>query len=400
MHDMMQRNYTYYRRAIQGRRLPCALVDLELFDENARQIRHRAGDKKIRLASKSVRCRELLQRILNSDSQFRGLMCFSAEEAVWLSRQGFDDILIAYPVWQTEQIGAVAAEVSRGRRLLLMVDSEAQIERISRVAAQTGVTLLLCLDVDMSSDFPGLHFGAWRSGIQHLDQVRRLVQSVREQPYVELRGVMGYEGQIAGVGDNTPGQFLKNLAIRGLQWYSRRQVRRRRQAIVEVLKGEGVDLWFVNAGGTGSLESSSAEPWVSEVTAGSGFFAPALFDTYRRFRHLPAALFAIEITRRPRPDIFTCLGGGYIASGPAGWDRLPQPYLPAGACLIKTEGAGEVQTPIRYRGPEKLDYGDPIFFRHAKAGELCERFDRLYLIAAGEIVDEVPTYRGEGKCFF
>jgi D-serine deaminase-like pyridoxal phosphate-dependent protein len=40
-----------------------------------------------------------------------------------------------------------------------------------------------------------------------------------------------------------------------------------------------------------------------------------------------------------------------------------------------------------------------VYFRHAKAGELCERFDRLYLVDGDQIVDEVPTYRGEGQTF-
>ncbi|MBI3735552.1 amino acid deaminase/aldolase, partial [Candidatus Sumerlaeota bacterium] len=90
---------------------------------------------------------------------------------------------------------------------------------------------------------------------------------------------------------------------------------------------------------------------------------------------------------------------GYIASGAAGKDKLPYPYLPAGSELLPLEGAGEVQTPIAYRGPEKLEIGDPIFMRHSKAGELCERFKSLLLVSAGKIVDEVPTYRGEGECF-
>jgi len=37
--------------------------------------------------------------------------------------------------------------------------------------------------------------------------------------------------------------------------------------------------------------------------------------------------------------------------------------------------------------------------RHAKAGELCERFDVLHLIRGSERVATVPTYRGEGACF-
>jgi D-serine deaminase-like pyridoxal phosphate-dependent protein len=98
-------------------------------------------------------------------------------------------------------------------------------------------------------------------------------------------------------------------------------------------------------------------------------------------------------------DLYTCLGGGYVASGSAGTEKLPRPYLPDGAALLPLEGAGEVQTPVRYRGPERLALGDPIFMRHSKAGELCEHFNTLLLVMAGRVVGEVPTYRGEGQVF-
>jgi D-serine deaminase-like pyridoxal phosphate-dependent protein len=176
-------------------------------------------------------------------------------------------------------------------------------------------------------------------------------------------------------------------------------VARRRAAVVAAVRARGHALRLVNGGGTGCLETTREEECVTEVTAGSAFFAPGLFDGFRRFRHLPAAGFAVEITRRPAPGVFTCAGGGYVASGAAGPEKLPQPYLPEGARLMAREGAGEVQTPVRYRGPERLVLGDPVFFRHAKAGELCERFTTLLLLANGTVVDEAATYRGEGQCF-
>jgi D-serine deaminase-like pyridoxal phosphate-dependent protein len=160
-----------------------------------------------------------------------------------------------------------------------------------------------------------------------------------------------------------------------------------------------VTLRFVNAGGTGSLSSSRQEEWVTELTAGSGFYSPTLFDHYRSFRFEPAAGFAVEIVRQPRKDIVTCLGGGYTASGAADRTKLPKPYLPAGLELFPMEGAGEVQTPLLNRGKSPIGLGDPVFFRHAKAGELCERFDTLHVVSNGAIVGEYSTYRGMGETF-
>ncbi len=393
-----KRSYTYYKAIFATVPKPFAFVDLDLFDENARQVKARAGEKRIRVASKSLRCRALLKRVLESDAQYRGILAFSAYEAAFLSRHGFDDLVVAYPIWEAGQIEAVLHELKRGKQMAVMVDSAEHVRRLDEFGQRHGVAVPVCIDVDMSSDFPGLHFGVYRSGLTGPKAVEKLLPVLRASASVQLVGVMGYEAQIAGVPDRVPGQVLKNWLVRLLKKKSAAEVRRRRQAVVELLSGE--NLRFVNAGGTGSLETSREEAWVTEVTAGSGFFAPALFDSYARFRHLPAAAFAIEITRHPTPEIYTCLGGGYVASGAASKDRLPKPYLPEGARLLALEGAGEVQTPVLYRGPHKLQLGDPIFLRHAKAGELCERFNTVYLVSEGRIVEEVPTYRGEGRCFF
>jgi D-serine deaminase-like pyridoxal phosphate-dependent protein len=172
---------------------------------------------------------------------------------------------------------------------------------------------------------------------------------------------------------------------------------KRRKELVEILQKECPDLSIVNGGGTGSLESTSDEAWVTEVTAGSGFYAPALFDNYKHFKHLPAAGFALEVVRHPQKNIYTCLGGGYVASGAVGKEKAPLPYLPEGMKLTPNEMAGEVQTPIQYNG--SLEIGDPVFFRHSKAGELCEHFQELCLIKDGKVSGKAKTYRGEGCCF-
>jgi D-serine deaminase-like pyridoxal phosphate-dependent protein len=205
---------------------------------------------------------------------------------------------------------------------------------------------------------------------------------------------MLYEAQIAGVGESG----VLGPAVRAMKRASARELAGRRAAVVRAVS-EVAPLRFVNGGGTGSVETTAAEPAVTEVAAGSGLFAPTLFDAYRAFTARPAALFALPVVRRPSPTTATVLGGGYLASGAAGADRLPRPVLPAGLRLDRREGAGEVQTPVAGEAARSLRVGDRVWFRHAKAGELCERFDAVHLIRRGEVVDTVPTYRGEGKTF-
>lgn len=395
----MRQDYQYYKEIFTGIPKPFAFVDLDLLDENIRKIISRSGEKNIRIAGKSLRSVRLMQRILRAEPCMCGVMCFSPFEALYLANQGFDDLLMGYPVWEPSALSEIAKLKRDGKSITLMIDSVDHLTHIEKFASEFGVQLPICIDIDMSMDVPGLHFGVWRSPIRTVDDVKPVLERIAESDGVYLDGVMGYEGQIAGVGDHYPRQAPKNVLVRQLKKRSARKIAEKRALLVKEIHDQGFSLRFVNGGGTGSLHTTTQEDAVTEVTVGSGFYSPGLFDNYKDFRYQPAAGYAIEIVRQPDARLFTCSGGGYIASGAIGDDRLPKPYLPQGAKLTSLEGAGEVQTPVSYQGQETLNLGDPIFMRHAKAGELCERFTRLYCVSDGKIVDEAMTYRGDGQCF-
>lgn len=385
------------RRALTGRRLPAAFVDLDAFDANAAALLTRAGDRPIRVASKSVRCEALLRRVLDSDPRYQGLMCFTAAEAAWLAGQGFDDLLVAYPTTDDDAIAAVCDHIAAGRRLCVTVDDAVHLDRLGTIAAAAGVVLPVSLEFDCSLRLPGLNFGVWRSPLRRPGDLVAVARAVADHPHLHLAGLMGYEAQLAGVPDAAAGSRARNAVIRALKQLSQRVITRRREALLAALARENLLPAMVNAGGTGCLEVSSVADGVTEVTAGSGLFSPWLFDGYRAFRHRAAAGFALPVVRHPAPGVATCLGGGYPASGSE--RPAPQAWWPAGARLSSLEGAGEVQTPVLFPRDAVPAIGEPVLFRHAKAGELCERFDRLLLIRGGRVVDDVPTYRGAGQCF-
>ncbi len=392
-------DYAYYKGIFRDRPMPFAFLDLDLLEQNIHQVVVLAQGKRVRLASKSLRSVAVIRRILESDPCFQGIMCYTAQEAAYLASQGFNDLLIGYPMWNEKDIDAVARATATGTHITLMVDSTEHVKRLEMFAARFGINLPLCLEADMSMDLPSLHFGVWRSPVRTPEQARSVLEQILASPHVWLDGLMGYEAQIAGVGDNFPGHKAKNAIVQVLKRRSIHEIAKRRAALVELVKSYGFSPRFVNGGGTGSIATTRTEQVVTEITVGSGFYAPSLFDNYRDFRYQPAAGFAIEIVRYPRLHMYTCLGGGYIASGSVGPEKQPQPYLPRGAKLVPLEGAGEVQTPIQYKGSEPLKNGDPVFLRHSKAGELCERFTHLLLVSDGAIVDEITTYRGDGQCF-
>ncbi|MCS7085004.1 MAG: alanine racemase [Bacteroidia bacterium] len=389
-----------FQALFKGRSLPAAFVDLDAFDANIAAVVRRAKDKFVRVASKSVRCVALLRRLEQKlGDHYCGLMTYSGEETLYLARCGFDRLLIGYPVTGENTLLNLARAVAEGKDITFMADLPEHLHRLQSAAQKAGTILSVCFDVDMSSRFPLLYFGVRRSALTDTARVEKLTAVLQTCDRLRLTGMMGYEAQIAGLQDDVPGKPVLNLLLRVLKARSAALVARRRKAVVEMLQSKGYALAFVNGGGTGSLETTVRESAVSEVTAGSSFYNPGLFDAYKNFKHLPAAGFALEVTRKPAPRVVTCSGGGYIASGAAGWDKLPKVWHPSGAKLLKHEGAGEVQTPVRLAPPMELEIGDVVVMRHAKSGELCERFNTLLLIADGRVVGEVPTYRGEGMCF-
>ncbi|SCL44400.1 D-serine deaminase, pyridoxal phosphate-dependent [Micromonospora eburnea] len=377
------------------------MVDLAAFDANADALVSRAAGKPLRVASKSVRARELLSRVLARPG-WRGVMAFTLPEAIWLARTGVsDDVLVAYPTANRGALAELAADPALAAAVTLMVDDPGQLDLVDAVCPPGGrPALRICLDLDASWRPLGgrVHLGVRRSPVHSARAAGTFAAAVATRPGFRLVGLMSYEAQIAGLGDAPPGQQVRGAAIRAAQRRSYRELLDRRAAAVAAVR-EHADLEFVNGGGTGSVAATSADPAVTEVTAGSGLYGPTLFDAYRAWRPTPAAFFACAVVRRPAPGLATVLGGGWIASGAAGESRLPRPWLPAGLKLLGAEGAGEVQTPLVGAAATTLRVGDRVWFRHAKAGELCERVNELHLVDGDEVVGTAPSYRGEGHAF-
>ncbi|HEU5159143.1 MAG TPA: amino acid deaminase/aldolase [Streptosporangiaceae bacterium] len=378
---------------------PLAIVDMEALRANAADLVRRAAGKPIRVASKSVRCRAILEEILAMDG-FAGIMAFTLPEALWLAGHGAsDDILVAYPTADRTALAALAADPKAAATVTVVVDSADHLDLIDKAAGDHPVRV--CLDLDAAYRALGgrLRVGARRSPVHTPEQAAELAEEIGRRPGLVLTGIMAYEAQIAGVGDDPPGRPLRARAIRLLQARSGTELARRRAEVVRAVREVCPGLEFVNGGGTGSVEKTTAEDAVTEVAAGSGLYHSTLFDHYTNFTGRPAALFALPVVRRPGPGVVTCLGGGYPASGNADRNRLPQPYLPAGLSYDSAEGAGEVQTPLLGPAADTLGVGDRVWFRHAKAGELCERFAALHIVEGDRITRTVPTYRGEGQTF-
>ena len=374
---------------------PFGVLELDALGFNAHDLARRAAGTPIRIASKSLRVREAIESVLALPG-FAGVLAYSLREALWLSRT-VDDVVLGYPTADRAALTALAADEVAAATITLMIDSVAQLDLVDAVVPPARrPAIRVAIEVDMSIDVPVLgHLGVRRSPLTTPEAVIALGRAVVARPGFTLVGLMGYEAQVAGVAD----RFARNPAyervIARVKQRSVAEGNARRAAAVAGLRGLA-DLEFVNGGGTGSFETTVADPSVTELTAGSGLFAGHLFDRYRTFSPAPAACFVLSVVRVPSPGVATAEGGGWIASGPVGTDRRPLPVWPAGLQYEPREQAGEVQTPLRGGA---LRVGDRVVLRHAKSGELAERVAELQLVRDGALVGSTPTYRGEGRTF-
>lgn len=393
-----------YDAATAGLDPPFAVVDLDAFDANAAELVRRAAGLPVRVATKSVRSRTLLSRVLATVG-FHGLLAYTLPEALWLVGTGIsDDVVVGYPSADRAAIARLVGDDSARCSIAIMIDSVAQLDLVDAVLGADHPEVRVCLELDASwRPLRGLlgdrlHVGTRRSPVFEPPDAVSLARVIADRPGFRLVGMMAYEGQIAGLGDAPTGRPVRGMAVRWIQQQSAVELAQRRAAAVAAV-ADIAKLEFVNGGGTGSLERTAAEGVCTEAAAGSGLYGPTLFDSYTAFRPRPAAFFALPVVRRPGPRLATVLGGGYIASGPVGADRQPTPVHPPGLRLLGTEGAGEVQTPVAGSAADRLRVGDRVWFRHAKAGELCERFDELHLVRGERVISSVSTYRGEGHNF-
>ena len=394
-----QRRWRHYRDALEGQPLPAGLVDLDAFEANVDAVVLLARGKSIRIATKSIRSPDLIERVLaRGGSAFRGLMTYSAAETAFWAERGQRDLLLAYPTLQRSDLDHLVHAQRLGATAAVVVDCEAHVSALAAVAREADVVLPAVIEVDVSYRPAGsVHVGVRRSPLRSTVEIVALAERIASDAALSFHGVMAYEAQIAGLGDQGIG--WRGAPIRLLKRRSARDVATTRAEIARALGARDLLPPLFNGGGSGSLRSSVREDALSEVTVGSAFLASHLFDHYAEVRFAPAAFFALQVVRRPGPGLLTCQGGGFIASGAAGSDRLPRPALPDGLELLPLEGAGEVQTPLRVPDDVTLGLGDPVFFRHAKAGELAEHLTAYHLVRGARVEARAATYRGMGLCW-
>lgn len=384
--------------ATAGLDTPFGAVSVPALAHNAHDMLRRANGTTIRVATKSVRVRGVIDAVLALPG-YAGVLAYTLDEGLWLA-ETIEDVVVGYPTADRSAIARLGSSPELAARVTLMVDSIEHLDLVDSVVGpgkREEIRVALELDASWRSRALG-YLGVYRSPVRTVEQARRLAEHIVARPGFRLVGMMAYEAQIAGVVNRPRNKPILARTVDYVQKNSTLELRERRGKVVAALR-ELTELKFVNGGGTGSLERTSGDPSVTEIAAGSGLFGPHLFDDYSHFTPAPAAAFALSVVRKPTPEMATLLGGGWVASGPPAPDRLPRLAWPEGLTFVAREMAGEVQSPLRGPGAADLRVGDRVWLRHTKAGEISEHLNEFAMVDGDRIVDTMPTYRGEGKAF-
>jgi D-serine deaminase-like pyridoxal phosphate-dependent protein len=300
---------------------PVVVVDLDAFDANAADLVRRADGKPVRVAPKSVRVPALLSRVLGT-AGFRGVLSYSLREALWLVGEGVcDDVVMGYPTADLPALRALLADDRARGCVTLMVDSPEHLDLIETAGSAAG--LRVALDVDAGLRLGPAHVGPKRSPLARADDVVTLARDIVRRGFT-LAGVMTYEGQVAGVPDEVPHQQAKSFVVRRLKTASIAQLAQRRRQVADALAGIA-DLEFWNAGGSGSVETTAADPVVTEVAAGARLGAAGVRRRARRVREDHAGHGRRRGARRcaGRADGRSLPGVGRPRAGGSGGARPP-----------------------------------------------------------------------------
>src|SRR5262249_55893308 len=147
---------------------------------------------------------------------------YSLAEALWLHATGVsDNLLVAYPTVNRAALRALAADAAARRHITVTIDSTAHLDFIDATLGDGHPEIRVCLELDVSwrpvARGQLVHIGTLRSPLRTPEQAAVFAETILARPGFSLVGVMGYEGQIAGLGDAPPGHPVRAALVRIIQ---------------------------------------------------------------------------------------------------------------------------------------------------------------------------------------
>ena len=227
---------------------PALVVDLDVLEKNLREMAEYAASHWLALRphTKTHKIPEIARMQIRSGA--RGITVAKLGEAELMVREGFDDILIAYPIVGEAKLARLTA-LARGARITVSTDALEVAQGISRAAAREGVTIRLLAEMDA---------GLRRCGVQSASALAELGLAMARLPNVEFLGFLFFPGQIRVSPAEQP-QILAGIDAR------------LREAS-DALARSGVQVRVVSGGSTPTALQSHEMKTVTEIRPGNYVF--------------------------------------------------------------------------------------------------------------------------------
>jgi D-threonine aldolase len=220
---------------------PALVVDAEALDHNLATMAAARPGNRLRPHVKAHKCTALAAR--QRDAGHHGFTCATVREVEGMAAAGLGaDLLLANEVVESSKIARLVAVARDGAPVTVAVDSEATVDALVAGGATGAIAVLVDVDV-----------GLPRCGCRPADA--GAVADRARAGGLEVRGVMGYEGQVTVIADRAARAAVVEEAMARL---------------LEAHAAVGGDV--VSAGATVSYDLNS---WATEIQAGSY----ALMDT-------------------------------------------------------------------------------------------------------------------------
>jgi D-serine deaminase-like pyridoxal phosphate-dependent protein len=227
---------------------PAVIVDLDTMESNLRTVagyvkQHGLG---LRPHTKTHKIPEIAR--MQIESGCRGLTVAKVGEAEVMTSAGLDDILVAYPIFGAAKLARLA-EMARGKKITVAVDSVITAEAISQAAKQAGSTINLLVEFDA---------GLRRVGVGSGEQVVELARAIEKLPNVRFAGVTFYPGHVWA----PPAEQATGL----------KSVGEKLSSVLEALRGAGIEYEIVSGGSTPTALNSHLVPGLTEIRPGTYVF--------------------------------------------------------------------------------------------------------------------------------
>ncbi|HWD95245.1 MAG TPA: alanine racemase [Acidimicrobiales bacterium] len=354
---------------------PSLVIDLDRVDANIQEMAGHAKMAGVRLRphTKTHKMPEIAR--LQVDAGASGITCAKVGEAEVMAAAGFDDILIAYPIYGEEKLARLDALRDKAR-ILVSLDSVEVARGLGRLGVSSGQPIEIYVEVDT---------GHHRMGRAPGEPTVEVIKQIAEINGVTIIGLLTHAGHTYGAVSTGDRDLVVDREIADLVMTK------------EMAAEAGVVFSEISVGSTPSARSEVRHQGVTEVRPGTYVFNDtAMISLGVATEDTCAARVLATVVARPTEDRFVIDAGTKCFTsdgvGRPGWiQAVGRPDL---AMSFTTEEHGVGRIDLEKGG--RLEIGDKIEFIPSHICPVLNLFDTVYVARQGDVIDELRV-AGRGK---